>query len=77
VTLIAPRTRTNLAPNSSFNRALIRSEIKNYVVGVGHVDEFHALDFSGPFGLGFMLGAEVAIDDRHMAERWPSAFPWS
>src|SRR5271169_693481 len=73
LTLMAPRTRTNLAPNSSFNRALIRSAMvrksKNYVVGVGHVDEFHALDFFGPFGLGFMLGAEVAIDDRHMAER--------
>src|SRR5271169_5518605 len=73
LTLMAPRTRTNLAPNSSFNRALIRSAMvrksKHYVVGVGHVDEFHALDFFGPFGLGFMLGAEVAIDDRHMAER--------
>src|ERR1700733_7634091 len=39
------------------------------LVAVGHADAFHALDFPGPFGLGFMLGAEVAIDDRHMAER--------
>jgi hypothetical protein len=73
---MAPRTRTNLAPNSSFNRALIRSAMvrkSNYVVGVGHVDEFHALDFSGPFGLGFMRGAEVAM----MIGIWPSAFAWS
>ena len=48
---------------------------KSYRRGRGHADEFHALDFPGPFGLGFTLGAEVAIDDRHMAERWPSAFP--
>ena len=33
------------------------------------MDEFHALDFFGPFGLGFVLGAKVAIDDRRMAER--------
>ena len=33
------------------------------------MDEFHALYFSGPFGLGFMLVAIVAIDDRRMAER--------
>ena len=45
------------------------SKIKEPVVGVGHVDEFHALDFFGPFGLGFVLGAIVAVDDRRMAER--------
>ena len=72
LTLISPRTRTTRAPNSSFSRALTRSarsKIKEPVVGVGHVDEFHALDFFGPFGLGFVLGAKVAIDDRRMAER--------
>src|SRR5271170_862697 len=62
-----PRAEFILQPGvDSFGHG---SKIKNYVVGVGHVDEFHALDFPGPFGLGFMLGAEVAIDDRHMAER--------
>ena len=45
------------------------SKNKEPVVGVGHMDEFHALDFFGPFGLGFVLGAKVAIDDRRMAER--------
>src|SRR5208283_4510005 len=45
------------------------SKIKEPVVGIGHVDEFHALDFFGPFGLGFVLGAIVAVDDRRMAER--------
>jgi len=39
------------------------------IVRIGHMDEFHALDFFGPFGLGFVLGAKVAIDDRRMAER--------
>src|SRR5271168_3859255 len=64
---MAPRTRTNLAPNSSFNRALIRSAMvrKSKIMSSG----LHARDFSGPSGLGFMLHAEVAIDDRHMAER--------
>jgi hypothetical protein len=28
-----------------------------------------ALDFAGPFGLDFVLGAEDGIDDRHMAKR--------
>src|SRR5271166_2142241 len=45
------------------------AKIKNDVVRIGHMDEFHALDFFGPFGLGFVLGAKVAIDDRRMAER--------
>jgi len=45
------------------------SKIEEPVVGVGHMDEFHALDFFGPFGLGLVLGAKVAIDDRRMAER--------
>ena len=45
------------------------AKIKNHVVRIGHMDEFHALDFFGPFGLGFVLGAKVAIDDRRMAER--------
>ena len=45
------------------------AKIVDQVVGVGHVDEFHALDFSAPFGLGFVLGAKVAVDDRSMAER--------
>ena len=66
MTLIAPRTRTTRAPNSSFSRALTCSAMVEPVVGVGHVDEFHALDFFGPFGLGFVLGAIVAVDDRRM-----------
>src|SRR5271166_265105 len=45
------------------------AKIKNDVVRIGHMDEFHALDFFGPFGLGFVLSAKVAIDDRRMAER--------
>src|SRR5271165_4566709 len=45
------------------------AKIKNDVVRIGHMDEFHALDFFGRFGLGFVLGAKVAIDDRRMAER--------
>src|SRR5271166_3797134 len=45
------------------------AKIKNDVVRIGHMDEFHALDFFGPFGLGFVPGAKVAIDDRRMAER--------
>src|SRR5271154_721214 len=39
-------------------------EIENHVVRIGHVDEFHAFDFASRFGLGFVLDAKVAIDDR-------------
>src|SRR5271165_6020767 len=72
LTLIAPRTRRNLAPNSSFNRALTRSsmaEIIDDVICVGHVDELHPVDLPFPFGLDLMLGAKVAVDDRRVAER--------
>src|ERR1700722_3646663 len=73
LTLMAPRTRTNLAPNSSFNRALIRSAMvrKSKITssGSGMWISFMRSTSRAHFGLGFMLGAEVAIDDRHMAER--------
>src|SRR5271166_4692038 len=72
LTLSAPRTRTNLAPNSSFNRALTRSagaEIVDQVVEVRHVDELEALDLAAPFGLALVVGAKVAVDDGSVAER--------
>ena len=50
-----PRAEFILQPGvDSFGHG---SKIKNYVLGVGHVNEFHPLDFSGPLGLGSMLGA--------------------
>ena len=44
------------------------AEIMGDVVGVGEVDELSALDFLGPFGLEFSLGAVVGIDDGDVAE---------
>src|SRR5271163_1950542 len=66
---MAPRTRTNLAPTSSFNRALIRSAM---------VRKSNIMSSGSGMWTSFMrstslahsaLAAEVAIDDRHMAER--------
>ena len=45
------------------------AEIVDHVVEVGHVNELQALDLAGPFGLGFMVGAKVRIDDGRVAER--------
>ena len=44
------------------------AEVVDHIVGVGHVDEFHPLDFPFPFGLDLMQDAKVAIDDRRVAE---------
>jgi hypothetical protein len=49
------------------------AEIVDQVVEVGHVDELQALDLAAPFGLGFVVGAKVAIDDG----AWPSVRLWS
>ncbi|MFZ2104202.1 MAG: hypothetical protein WAV18_02280, partial [Roseiarcus sp.] len=65
-----PRAKFILQPGvDSFDHGSKIRKSKITSSGSGHADEFHALDFPGPFGLGFMLGAEVAIDDRPMAER--------
>ena len=45
------------------------AEIVDQVVEVGHVDELQALDFAAPFGLGLVVGAKVAVDDRSVAQR--------
>ena len=45
------------------------AEIVDPIVEVGHVDEFQALDLAAPFGLAFMVGAKVAVDDGGVAER--------
>ena len=50
------------------------AEIVDQVVEVGHVDELQALDLAAPFGLAFVVGAKVAVDDRGA---WPSARLWS
>src|SRR5271168_4649153 len=66
---MAPRTRTNLAPNSSFNRALIRSAMvrKSKIMSSG---SGMWTSFMRSTSLAHSaLAAEVAIDDRHMAER--------
>ena len=45
------------------------AEIVDQVVEVGHVDELQALDLAAPFGLAFVVGAKVAVDDWGVAER--------
>ena len=45
------------------------AEIVDQVVEVGPVDELQALDFAAPFGLGLVVGAKVAVDDRGVAQR--------
>ena len=45
------------------------AEIVDQVVEVGPVDELQALDFAAPFGLGLVVGAKVAVDDRSVAQR--------
>src|SRR5208337_1500199 len=45
------------------------AEIVDQVVEVGHVDELQALDLAAPFGLAFVVGAKVALDDGGVAER--------
>src|SRR5277367_2244739 len=73
LTLIAPRTRTNRAPNSSFSRALTRSAMvrksKITSFGSGMWMSFMRSTLASSFGLGFVLDAKVAIDDRRVAER--------
>jgi hypothetical protein len=73
LTLSAPRTWRNLAPNSSFQPGVDAfghgAEIVDHVVEVGHVDELQALDLAAPFGLAFVVGAKVALDNGGVAER--------
>ena len=43
----------------------------DHIVGVGHADEFHALDPILPLGQGHVPGAKGSIDDRPVAKRAP------
>src|SRR5271166_560185 len=45
------------------------AEIVDQVVEGGHVDELVALDLAAPFGLAFVVGAKVPVDDGGVAER--------
>src|ERR1700674_976352 len=70
---MAPRTRTNLAPNSSFNRALIRSAMvrKSKIMssGSGVWTSFLRSTSLAHSALASCRARKFAIDDRHMAER--------
>src|ERR1700678_414438 len=69
---MAPRTRTNLAPNSSFNRALIRSAMvrKSKITssGSGTWTSFMRSTSRAHSALASLMDAKVAIDDRRVAE---------
>ena len=73
LTLSAPRTRRNIGAELVFQTGVDAfghgAEIVDQVVEVGPVDELQALDFAAPFGLGLVVGAKVAVDDRSVAQR--------